>query len=92
MSDTKDLTFPTIHLNGSGAKQLAEALEEAYRTLDVARDALQKTAPHGRDYYVQEGDAFLKARNEFQARQQALAKVQAELLAIYQAVEKQYSR
>ncbi len=85
----KELTFPTIHSNGTDAMSLMNALEEAYRAIDAARDALQKTAPHGRDYYVQEGDAFLKARNDFQIRQQALATVQEELLAIFQNIEKQ---
>lgn len=67
------LTKPTIHLNGSSAETLAEGYALAESELRKGLEALQATAPHGRDYYVAPG-ALEKAETEHHER---LARIQS---------------
>lgn len=83
----KTLTTPTVHLNGTGARQLAEQYETAYRALTAALEALAAARPHGRDYYVQNPDAYTAARDEHQVREQAVEAVRDEIEALYHAVQ-----
>jgi hypothetical protein len=67
MSDTTPATtgyaLPTIHLNGTGARALADEYHAFYEALCRARDALRAATCNQSDFYPQ-GDA---------AWQQALA-------------------
>jgi len=45
--------------------------------------------PHGRDYYVQEGDALRKATEQFRAQLTKLDEVEEELTAILRKVSEQ---
>jgi len=86
----KELQVPTVHLNGTGKDGLLKPLQEACRALTEACRALNATAPHGRDYYVQEDpDAFKKAREQYMARGRKLVEVMDELEAL--ALEISYS-
>ncbi len=95
---TQVLIFPTVHLNGTSGDDLAAKLKAAFDAIDAAAEALRQTAPHGRDYYVQEGagadgyGTFSKARDQYQARQAKLKEVQDELQDLYLAVRKQIRR
>lgn len=85
------LIFPTVHLNGTSAKQLTEGLGEAYEAVDKAMDKLRDAAPNARDYYVQGDRAFQKAVEQHEARAKKLQAVADELMAIYESVEDQAS-
>lgn len=76
------MTLPTIHLNGTSADMLTEDYLAAANAVQLAVRALCKIEFHGRDYYVQPGDAFAVARVEHQSRLDRLRSVESELLAI----------
>ena len=83
------MMIPTVHLNGTGARNLLEELEAAYAAVGTAIDALRQVTVHGRDYYVQGPHAYGQARTEMDARLDALRVVQDELLAMHIAVQGQ---
>jgi hypothetical protein len=85
-TDTR-LMVPTVHLNGTSRAELMAQLAEAYSALDRARGALARATPHGRDYYVQDGDAIGRARADHAGRCKRVADVQAEILAIGEAIQ-----
>jgi len=59
-----DLTFPTVHLNGTGRKMLAEGYYNAYVAVQNAIRAFNEIEFNARDYYVQPEGAWAKARTE----------------------------
>lgn len=73
---------PTIHMNGSNGQSLFDGYYAALEAVQAAQKALAACAPHGRDYYVQEGDATNEAIEEHRARYVALAKVEDDLLTL----------
>jgi len=75
-----NITAPTVHLNGTGYKDLWEGYEAAYEAVRVAQEALCKVEFNARDYYVQDADAFTKARDHRTEQRQALAQVEDYLL------------
>jgi hypothetical protein len=85
----KRLVVPRVHLNGSAAEHLSDDYQHAYGALRDALTAVQATAPSERDYYVQEDGAYAQARREHEERVQRLVAVQAELIALFVAVEEQ---
>lgn len=70
---------PSIHLNGTSRGELVGNYRAAHEALQAAIEALQKTAPHGRDYYIQDGDAIQEAMREYRERFVMLDKVLQEL-------------
>jgi len=74
------ITPPTVHLNGTSAKDLWEGYEAAYEAVRAAQDALGKIEFNARDYYVQDADAFTKARDHRIEQRQALDNVEEYLL------------
>jgi len=58
------ITPPTVHLNGTSAKDLWAGYEAAYDAVRAAQDALRKIEFNARDYYVQGNDAYSKARDQ----------------------------
>jgi len=75
-----NITPPTIHLNGTSAKDLWVGYEAAYDAVRAAQEALGKIEFNARDYYVQDADAFTKARDHRTEQRQALAQVEEYLL------------
>lgn len=73
------LTLPTIHMNGTSRKELHDAYLNAHHKTQDALEAVRRTFPHGRDYYVQSPDAGRQATIEHLARLDRLAAVLAEL-------------
>ena len=57
------ITPPTVHLNGTSAKDLWAGYEAAYEAVRAAQDALGKIEFNARDYYVQGNEAYGKARD-----------------------------
>lgn len=80
------LPVPTIHLNGTSAEELEAQLREVGDAVHRAMEAHADAAPHPRDYYVQQDDAFTQARAAFEARAQKLREVYREIAAIYEGV------
>ena len=56
--------LPTIHLNGTGAKSLADEYHAVYQAIDQAGDALQAATCNARDFYPQGNAAWQQAREE----------------------------
>lgn len=79
--------IPTIHLNGSGATNLADQYREAIEAVSEAINKLP--VPHGRDYYVQEAGAYEAARNQFNAQVLKLNEVRDQLRTIYRSIRRQ---
>ena len=74
------LSLPTVHMNGTGAKDLLEEAEAAYDAVGAALTALRRMTVNGRDYYVQiDPRAFYKASDQHRDRQFALQQVQNDL-------------
>ena len=85
---TKDLTVPSLHLNGSGWDNLYEQYTGALEAIKTALEKLPR--PHGRDYYVQGDDAFAEARRQFDGQRDHLTAVEDELTAILSEIYRQH--
>ena len=69
-------TLPTIHLNGTGAKSLADEYHAVYQAIDRVSDALQAATCNSRDFYPQDDAAWQQAREERADMFRKLAEVQ----------------
>ena len=87
MSTKPEPVVPSIHLNGSGIKNLTEQYEEGIEAVSAAINALP--VPHARDYYVQEEGSFERAREQFNGQVLKLNSVLEELKTIYRGVRRQ---
>lgn len=76
------VTLPSVHINGTPKQSLFDDNMTALEAIDAAMLAVQKAAPHGRDYYVQDGEAYKAALAEHTARITKLNSVRRELLQI----------
>lgn len=70
-------TLPTIHLNGTGAKSLANEYHAVCRAIDRASDALAVATCNARDFYPQGPGAYEQARKERREAFRKLGEVQA---------------
>jgi len=86
------MRVPTVHLNGTSAKELREQLAQAVYAITRAQEKLMLAMPHGRDYYVQDGNAINEAQAEMRARDAKLEEVKKELSDMHQAVFEQEHR
>lgn len=84
----KNLTYPTIHLNGSDGATLRQGIFEAELALQTAVGKLYDCAPHGRDYYPQGNAAYSKASREHMERINKLNEVLQELTYIRHHITK----
>lgn len=87
-----EVSFPTVHLNGTSRAELEDQIREAHGAVSNAIEKLQDAAPNARDYYVNGPDAYPKARREHEARMHKLADVAHELLAIFAKLDEQAGR
>lgn len=81
-ANQKSLIIPTVHLNGTSQNDLLQQLIDATSTLRTAREAMQKAAPNGRDYYVQNDNAL---RTAIQQHTDRLTKID-EVIADYETI------
>jgi hypothetical protein len=88
------VTFPTIHLNGTSASELVEAIETAARSIETVCDDLMKTAPNMRDYYPQKDgtQAFERARDALQSDLTAMHNILHRLRATWENINEQTSK
>jgi hypothetical protein len=84
------MRFPTIHLNGTDFETLNREYLAAFFGVDAALDLLSNVTVHGRDYYVQEGNAASEAMEEHRERLRALEKIKADLVKIILDLDKQH--
>lgn len=75
-----NITAPTVHLNGTSAKDLWAGYEAAYNAVRDAHQVFGQVEFNARDYYVQDADAFTKARDHRIEQFKALAQVEEYLL------------
>lgn len=68
MSNNTNLQAPVLNLNGSSREALFGQLEAAYLAGAAFADRLAECAPHGRDYQTAPVGAYIKAREEHEAR------------------------
>ena len=84
------MIFPTLHLNGTAGADLQSLQTDAMLALSDAIKALQAAGPNGRDYYVQRDvTAFAQAQQQHEDRLARLEAVQADLVAIAEAIHAQ---
>jgi hypothetical protein len=81
--------IPTLHLNGSSPDKLKEDLCEVTGCLRKAMDAMSRSGPNARDYYVQSEGAFSKAEQEHRDRLERLRAVRAEYEQILEGLQDQ---
>ena len=82
----KSVIAPTVHLNGTSQDELLKQLADAVNAIRSAETALAEATPHGRDYYIQPGQAWDAAILDHNRRQHALDDVREELELIWQNV------
>ena len=75
----KTLTLPTVHMNGTGARSLTEQYLVAANAVTGAIHDCHESAPNGRDYYTQGGEALPLAEKEYWDRIDRLESVLEEL-------------
>ena len=83
---------PTVHMNGTGYLTLHAEAEAATHAVDAAINALCKSAPNGRDYYVQDAIAVHAATDQHWDRVKRLQSVKAELEFIWMKISDQEPR
>ena len=71
-----DYALPTIHLNGTLAKSLADEYHAVYQAINRASDALVAATCNARDFYPQGDAAWKQARDERAEMFRKLAEVQ----------------
>lgn len=81
------MQVPTIHLNGTSAKELVEQLINVANPLRDAIKAHAVALPNGRDYYPQGNDAIGKATTEWCHRHDNLVTALRELEDLASAIQ-----
>jgi hypothetical protein len=82
---------PTCHSNGTSPADLRTDYLEARRAVELAKEALKKCHPNGRDYYPQDGGcgvaALKAAQDQHWDRMRRLNGVAEELMALAEHVD-----
>jgi len=85
----RNVSIPTIHMNGTSAESLLKDLMVAYHATKQLQDAMRDVTPNARDYYVQGDEAATKARDDHAARQKTISDIRADLEAIIIGIQDQ---
>lgn len=64
MSDPAKPTLPTVHMNGTGLRDLKQGYDEAAEALEDFITKWGQIEFNARDYYVQAPEAYTTAREE----------------------------
>lgn len=81
------MTLPTVHLNGTSARDLLTQYQRALKSVQAAVDDIAETYPNGRDYYPQGDGVVYVAMQEHRERVDALMLVRDELARIVRHIE-----
>ena len=73
---------PTIHSNGTSAKDLTSNFCNIYEQVDELMKALREGMPHGRDYYPQGPQVINEAQQEFRDKLKFLEKMKEEIQTV----------
>jgi len=78
---SRELSVPSLHINGTGFEMLKNQYKNAYTAVSAASLALRETMPHRRDFYVQENaeHAYVMARQQHVQRLAKLESIMEEL-------------
>lgn len=76
-------------MSGTSHEDLWASYKAAYEAVKAAQEAYRKIEFNARDYHVQEGDTFPKARNKRDEIWRALKKAEAYLFVHLIALQKQ---
>lgn len=79
---SENIMLPSIHVNGTSARQLLDDYHDAAHHLQEALNALDRCAPNGRDYYPQGQFAINRAIEEHVRRTSWIRSALAEIEAI----------
>jgi hypothetical protein len=85
MSDRPKVVVPIVHLNGTSAKSLKDALDKTYDALTAVMDALREGGPNGRDYYLEPGKldkAIAQQRRRMETVKALQDEIEAEMVGI----------
>ncbi len=74
--------IPTVHMNGTDARDLLAQNLDALAAIGNAIEALRRANPHGRDFYPQGQDAFTEAQTMARVRLAHLSAIKDELTEI----------
>jgi hypothetical protein len=75
------IILPTVHMNGTSHNDLWQSYEAAYEAVKTAKEEFKKIEFNARDYHVQEGDTFPRARDQRQEIWKALKLVELYLFS-----------
>jgi hypothetical protein len=86
------VTIPSVHLNGTSARELQGEIRLAYDALKHARDKIAAMTVHPRDHYPKtDKDSYMKARAEHLNRLSMIDTIEAELMELWQGIADQAS-
>ena len=84
---------PVVHMNGSNGQELLDNVLKAAKAVETAFEAVVKTCPHGRDYYlsasVHPGGAIGHAMDEYMVRKTRLQAIYKDLTGIAEIIQEQ---
>jgi hypothetical protein len=83
------LAIPTVHLNGTSAGDLLNAIAAARTAVREAEEAMGRVCPNGRDYYPQGGAAIQEALRQHANRCHSLRAIYNEIGEIAEAIDAQ---
>lgn len=85
----RNVSIPTIHMNGTSAESLINDAMAAYQAVGKALDAMRHVTPNLRDYYIKGDEAGQEARDQHQQRVMKLSDVREDLEAIIIGIQDQ---
>lgn len=77
-----NITLPTIHLNGTGAKTIFDENLEAMHAICDALAVIEKMEFNARDYYPQGPEAYTAARAERNTHVEALRQAKEHFMQV----------
>jgi hypothetical protein len=86
------VVLPTIHMNGTSAEALADALVVALEKLWEAQKALAEAGPNARDYYPQGPAVTQLALEQHRKREEQLQDIRTDLATVLDSVLDQQQR
>ncbi len=85
----RNVSIPTIHMNGTSAESLLKDLMTAYHATAQLQSAMRDVTPNARDYYTQGDEAATKARNDHATRQKMISDIRTDLETIIIGIQDQ---